>query len=138
VRCGRGRGQPRTQASAIAIGATAFHLADDARRVGELSDQCIELVDGRGFHQVEVSARVLAAWARARQGDHGSTDAMEEALRSAERHGVVAGMPQLYFAAAEARLLGREHARALHGSMRDSTRASEPWACGTRAPCWIC
>src|SRR5262249_53991362 len=55
----------------------------------------------------------LASWARARQGDRGATDAMEQALRSAERRGVVAGMAHLYFAAADAHLLGREHARAL-------------------------
>jgi class 3 adenylate cyclase len=113
VRRARELAHARTQASVFQIGSTAFHLADDARRVGELSAQCIEVVDGRGFHHVEVMARVLAAWARARQGDHGATDAMDEALCSAERHGVVAGMPLLYFAAAEAHLLGREHARAL-------------------------
>ena len=113
VRRARELAHPRTQASALQIGATAFHLADDACRVGELSDQCIEVVDGRGFHHIEVMARVLAAWARARQGDHAATDAMDEALRSAERHGVVAGMPLLCFAAADAHLLAGEHARAL-------------------------
>ena len=59
VRRARELAHPRTQASALQIGATAFYLADDPRRVGELSDQCIEVVDGRGFHQIEVSARVL-------------------------------------------------------------------------------
>jgi class 3 adenylate cyclase/tetratricopeptide (TPR) repeat protein len=113
VRRARELAHPRTQASALQIGATAFHLAEDARRVGELSGQCIEVVDGRGFHHVEVMARVLASWARARQGDHGATDAMHEALRSAERHGVVAGMPLLCFASADAHLLAGEHARAL-------------------------
>jgi TOMM system kinase/cyclase fusion protein len=113
VRRARELAHPRTQASALQIGATAFYFADDPRRVGELSDQCIELVDGRGFHQIEVSARVLGGWAHVRRGDRGATDEMEKALASAERHGVVAGMAHLYFAAADAHLLARDHARAL-------------------------
>ncbi len=113
VRRARELGHVRTQASACQAGAIACHLADDTRRAGELSSQCIELVDGRGFHQVEVMARVLAAWARAHHGDRGATNTMHEALRSAETHGVVAGMPLLYFSVAEGHLLGREHGRAL-------------------------
>jgi TOMM system kinase/cyclase fusion protein len=104
---------PRTQASVLQIGATAFYFADDPLRAGELSAQCIEVVDGRGFHQIEVSARVLAAWARARHGDRAATAAMEEVLTSAERHGVVAGIAHLYFAAADAHLRGQEYERAL-------------------------
>jgi tetratricopeptide (TPR) repeat protein len=113
VRRARELAHPRTQASALQIGATAFHIAEDPCRVSELSGQCIEVIDGRGFHHIEVMARALAAWARARQGDHAATDAMDEVLRSAERHGVVAGMPLLCFAAADAHLLAGEHARAL-------------------------
>jgi hypothetical protein len=113
VRRARELAHPRTQASAFQIGATAYYLAEDTRRAGELSDQCLGVVDGRGFHQVEVSARVLAAWARARQGDDDAIRAIDEALCSAERHGVVAGMPHFYFAAADVHLFRRDHARAL-------------------------
>jgi len=113
VRRARELAHPRTQASAFQIGATAYYLADDTHRARELSEQCLAVVEGRGFHQVEVSARVLGAWARVRQGDLGATDAIDEALSSAERHGVVAGMPHFYFAAADAHLFRRDHVHAL-------------------------
>jgi hypothetical protein len=109
---------PRTLFSASQLGATAFYFAGDARRARELSEQCIEVLADRGFHQVEVGARVLAAWARACQGDHTANDVMDEALRNAERHGVVSGMPTFYFAAAEAHLLAREPERALEQVVR--------------------
>jgi tetratricopeptide (TPR) repeat protein len=113
VRRARAIGHPRTLASALQNAAMAFYMMDDAARSGELSDQCLELIDGRGFHHVEASARVLSGWARACRGDRAAIDGMDAALRSAEEHGVLSGMAKLHFTSAEAHARVGSYARAV-------------------------
>lgn len=109
----RALGHPRSLASALQNGAMAFHLMDDPERTGALSDQCLELIDGRGFHQVEVSARVLGGWARVCRGELDAIEDMDAALRDAEARGVLAGMTQLCFASAAAHARAGDQAGAL-------------------------
>jgi tetratricopeptide (TPR) repeat protein len=121
-------GHPRTLASALQNAAMAFYMMDDAAASGELSDQCLELIEGRGFHHVEASARVLGGWARACRGDRAAIDGMDAALRSADEHGVLSGMAKLHFTSAEAHARVGSYARAVEQLKRGeafSGRAGE-------------
>ena len=113
IRRARELGHPRTLVSASNLGALAYQLAGNARRVGEIAEETLKETEGRGFHQVEVLARVMTGWARARSGDPEAVARMDEALEGAEAHGVLAGMPRFCFASAELHLLAGRPDRAL-------------------------
>jgi class 3 adenylate cyclase/tetratricopeptide (TPR) repeat protein len=98
-------GHARTYGSALVNAATARYFMDDVESNLKFTEECLQVVNGRGFHSVECSASVQAGWARVRLGDDGGVSAIEEALRQAESSGALGGLSQLYFIAAEAYLL---------------------------------
>jgi hypothetical protein len=102
---GRKFGHARTYGSALVNAATALYFMDDVDNNRILVEECLKVVEGRGFHSVECSASVQAGWARVRMGDEGGVRAIEEALRLAESSGALGGLSQLYFIAAETYLL---------------------------------
>jgi tetratricopeptide (TPR) repeat protein len=118
IRRARELAHPRTFVSAGNLAAMSYHLAGNARRVGEIAEECLKETEGRGFHQVEVLSRILAGWARAQNGDSEAVAGMDEALESAEARGVVAGMPRFYLASAEVHLDAGRFARALEQAAR--------------------
>ena len=112
IRRGRELGHPRTLASALVNSSMAFTFLEDAERTRALTDECLEVVEGRGFHSVECSARVQAGWARARLGDLEGVRVVEQGLELARTSGALAGLTQLYFIAAETYSLAGRFAEA--------------------------
>ncbi len=102
----------RTYASALVSSATAHRFLEDAERTQSLAEECLKLVNGRGFHTVECFARVQEGWARVRLGDLGGVAAVEHGLALASTSGTLGGLCQLYFNAAEAYQLVRRFDRA--------------------------
>ncbi len=113
IRRARELAHPRTLVSAGNLGAMAYYLAGDARRAGEIAEECLKETEGRGFHQVEVLSRIIAGWARVQGGDPEAVAGMDEAIESADAHGVVAGMVRFYLASASVHLDAGRPARAL-------------------------
>lgn len=104
----RSLGHPRTLGSALVNVSMGFTLKEDGARTRELTAECLEVVEGRGFHSVECSARVQSGWARTRLGDPDGALGVEEGLDLARQSGAQGGLGQLYLIAAETyRLLGR-------------------------------
>jgi class 3 adenylate cyclase/tetratricopeptide (TPR) repeat protein len=108
IRRARELGHPRTLASALVNASMASTLLEDVKRTRALTDECLRVVTGRGFHTVECSARVQAGWARVRLGDPDGVGAVEAGLELTRVSGSRGGLVQLYFIAAESyKLAGR-------------------------------
>jgi class 3 adenylate cyclase/tetratricopeptide (TPR) repeat protein len=104
----RGFGHPRTCGSALVNAATAYYFLDDVETNRKLTEECLKVVEGRGFHSVECSASVQSGWARVRMGDEDGVRTVERALLQAEKSGALGGLSQLYFIAADTyKLVGR-------------------------------
>jgi hypothetical protein len=92
-------GHPRTHGSALVNCAMAAHLLDDPEQTEAHASEFMERLVGRGFHNVECSARILGGWARARLGDASGIKDLEEGLRMARQRGALGGLVQFLFAA---------------------------------------
>jgi class 3 adenylate cyclase/tetratricopeptide (TPR) repeat protein len=94
---------PRTLASALVNFSLACTFLEDAPRVRELTTECLERIEGRGFHVVEFSARIQSGWARTSLGDAAAVSEVDRALEDAGRSGTRGGIAALfYFLGAEA------------------------------------
>jgi class 3 adenylate cyclase/tetratricopeptide (TPR) repeat protein len=124
----RGFGHPRTYGSALVNAATAHYFLDDIETNRKLTEECLKVVEGRGFHSVECSASVQSGWSRVRMGDDEGVRTVERALQQAESSGALGGLSQLYFIAAETyKFVGRyeEASKTLDAGARIIERTGE-------------
>lgn len=127
---GRELGHLRTLGSALVNSSMAFTFMEDPERTRALTRECLELVEGRGFHSVECSARVQDGWARVRLGEPGGEEAIEAGLERAEASGALGALCELYFLAAETHLLAGDTDRALEALDRGEylIERTEEWS----------
>jgi hypothetical protein len=119
----------------------ACTFLEEPERTRALTDECLRVIHGRGFHSVECSARVQAGWARTRLGDPAGLQGVREGLELARTSGAGGGLAQLYFIAAETcKLAGRfdEALSMLEAGRRTLERTGErmgyePQVAATRA-----
>jgi tetratricopeptide (TPR) repeat protein len=137
LRRSREFGHPRTLASALVNASMACTFLEDVEGTRGLSDECLRVVERRGFHSVECSARVQAGWAQVRLGDLDGVRAVEAGLELARTSGALGGLSQLYFIAAESYKLAGQFEKAsaaLEEGRRLIERTGESVGYGPQVP----
>lgn len=130
-----------TRAQTLAQTGTIGFVADDPELARSCADEALALVDGRGFHSLELLSRIFLGWARASLGevDEGVLD-VEKGLSLADTSGSAVGLPVLYVAAAHVYRMARQRERADELLDRATTlyertgdKVYHPLACFARA-----
>jgi adenylate cyclase len=101
-------------ASALSSAATTCYFLDDFEAAGRFAQECLQFLDGLGFHQPESLALVFGGWSRVCRGDADGIGDIERAVEVATSTGALGGIAQLHITAAETFGRVRDFSRAHH------------------------
>jgi class 3 adenylate cyclase/tetratricopeptide (TPR) repeat protein len=104
----RAIGHVYTLSLALATASNAAQFLEDAELTRAIAEECLAVLAGRGFLQLEANAVALGGWARVMLGDASGEEQLDRGIALLSDAGAGAGIVQLHVAASEAaRRLGK-------------------------------